>query len=150
MTNETFTIQVEGLDDIIHKMSAFPRTLDKELRDTMKASLYTMEGAVPDYPRQKNPDTKYVRTNTLDHSLTVGGPMNIAKTEKLGGMQQARFGTNLEYAPYVISDTMQAEQHRGWWWTVNTIIEKAIPKLNQLFNAMKERLVAFLNREGRV
>ena len=150
MPNESFTIHVEGLDDILHKMTVFPKTLDKELRDTMKASLYTMEGAVPDYPRQKNPETKYVRTNTLDHSLTVGGGFNIAKTEKLGGVHQARFGTNLEYAPYVISDSMQAEQHRGWWWTVSTIVEKAMPKIERLFNALAERLAAFLNREGRV
>ena len=143
-----FEIKVEGLQEIVNQMHAFPRTLNQEIQQTMAQSLDVLQEKVPDYP-PKPANSTYDRTFLLWNSLTVSDhQLHIAKTEKLGNMHQASFGSKVEYAPYVISDEMQAEVHQGWWWTMSVIVERAKDKITQLFELLAERLAQFLEGKG--
>ena len=60
------------------------------------------------------------------------------------GMQEASFGTRLDYAPYVIGDEEQAKVHRGRWWTISKVAERATGKITKVFTLMAQNLAAFL------
>jgi len=145
----SFEIKVEGLQEIVHQMQAFPRTLNREIQQTMRQSLDVLQEKVPDYP-PKPANSTYDRTFLLWNSLTVSDhQLHVSKVEKLGGMHQATFGSNVKYAPYVISDEMQAEVHQGWWWTMSVIVDRALSKIQQVFEKLAERLANFLEGQGR-
>jgi len=56
---------VEGLDEIIARMEAFPSQLDAAVQPSMQASLLTLHENVPAYPVVPNP----TRTGLLGRSL---------------------------------------------------------------------------------
>ena len=140
------TMKVEGLDEIIQQMQALPRTLDTEMGRVMHQSMHILESKVPDYPPVPA-GSKYIRRHLLGNSLTASGDLHVSKIEKLGGMHQATFGSAVKYAPYVISDEMQAETHQGWWWTMSVIAERAQSAIEQLFQAVAEKMARFLDRQ---
>lgn len=129
--------------DLPQRMMRYPKELEREMEKTMKQSLAHVQGSVPPYPAA-SPDSSYVRTGTLGRSIGLGGRAEIYEVKKIGGGYEARLGTNLSYAPYVIGPEDQAAQHKGRWWTMKTVAEKARPGIERLFEAMSERLVAFL------
>ena len=63
------------------------------------------------------------------------------------------FGTNLEYAPYVIGDrdtvegeVGQTKTHRdNGWWTLTEVGERAVPKIKLAFEAMARGLATWLD-----
>lgn len=145
---EPYVIKVEGLSDQIKRMVAFPKTLDKEMSDTMSAALDVFEEKVPDYPPPPA-GSRYRRTHTLGNSLIKGSGLNVMKSEKISGMHQGTFGTKVKYAPYVISDTHQAWMHKDWWWTVEVIAQRSIGKITELFQTLADRLAKFLGGQGK-
>jgi hypothetical protein len=146
MTN----IEVRGLDEIMQRMRAFPRKLESAVRTTMDAALLTLWEKVPPYPDKPSPDS-YDRTGTLGRTLgsgmsggIMGSKPDIYDVKKLGQSFEARFGTTKDYAPYVIGDDDQAWMHRGRWWTMKVIADRARDKVLRLFDLMGEKLAAFL------
>lgn len=132
--------------DLPQRMRNYPDKLEREMEQTMKQTLLRVQGSVPQYPSPPS-GSSYVRTGTLGRSIGLGGQADIYETRRIGGGYEARLGTRLDYAPYVIGDNEQAWMHKGRWWTLKSVAEKAKPGIERLFEAMSKRLAAFL--EGR-
>ena len=128
--------------DLIPRMQRYPDRLKSEMEKTTTAALAHTQGSVPQYPAAR-PSSSYVRTGTLGRSIGLGGRADIYEVRAIGSGYEGKLGTNLSYAPYVISED-QAAVHRGRWWTVATILEKAKPGIMRLYEAMAKRMVDFL------
>lgn len=154
MANKTL-VEVTGLKELIQRMSAFPATLAAKLAVTMSAALNVLWEKVPPYPPPPQ-DSSYRRTGTLGRSLgssegggVSGGEPSIYTVRKLGGgNMEGKFGTNLEYAPYVIGEDSQSQAHVGRWWTIRTVAELAKEKIGQVFEKLGNDLAAFLEGKG--
>jgi hypothetical protein len=146
--------EVKGLHELIGKMTAYPQELVKTMAVGMSASLNIFWENVPPYPAAR-PESTYDRTGTLGKSLgsdqsggATGNPSIYSIKQLGGGNFEGTFGTNLEYAPYVIGDTTQAEVHKGRWWQMQTIAAKSTDKITQLWNSIGEKLAKFLDSKG--
>ena len=144
------TIEVEGLDELRHNFQQFPNEFNRTLKKAMDASLLVVWENVLPYPAKPESDS-YIRTGTLGRTLGTGmtggqiGKPDIYQVRGMGsGMQEASFGTRLEYAPYVIGDEEQAKVHRGRWWTISKVAERATAKVTKVFVLMANNLAAFL------
>lgn len=142
-------IETHGLDELIARMKKYPVELAKGMATTMAASLIVLWENVPAYPSPPQ-DSKYDRTGTLGRSLgsdigggAGGGEPSIFVVRKLGEGFEGKFGTSLEYAPHVIGDDTQATQN-SHWWTMRTIAGKASEKINRLWQALGDKMAAFL------
>ena len=146
-------ITIEGLKEIINRMTAYPLDLAKIVYESMGGSLYTLNENVPPYP-QKDSGSTYRRTGTLGRSLGVasndgkgggaGGNPSIFKVKQLGGGNvEGKFGTNLEYAEFVIGEN-QAGMHSSNWWTIRTIAERAADKIEKIWQQCDDLLAQFL------
>ena len=137
------TIEVKFTpSNLAQRMQKYPKELEREMEKTMKQSLVHIQGSVPAYPPPP-PGSSYIRTGTLGRSIGIGGRAEIYEVKRIGGGYEARLGTRLSYAPYVIGED-QASMHAGRWWTMKTVASKATPGIERLFRAMSERLVAYL------
>lgn len=144
-------MDVEGLNDLIHRMRAYPVKLTAALAHTMATALLVLWENVPPYPPQPD-DTEYIRTGTLGRTLgssEAGGMLgrpDIYQIKKLGdeGLMGV-FGTALDYGPYVIGDEDQAAQN-SHWWTMRTIAERSSAKVLRLFEVLGDKLADFLAR----
>lgn len=147
------SIEIRGLNELLARMSAYPQELIKTVAVGMSASLNILWENVPPYPSPPQ-DSRYRRTGTLGRSLGsdqsggAAGSPSVYSIRQLGqGNFEGTFGTNLEYAPYVIGDTMQAAQN-SHWWRMRNIAEKAAGKINALWDSVAEKLAAFLEGKG--
>jgi hypothetical protein len=144
----TPVMEVHGLDELLRRMQQFPAELDKSANITMEASLLTLGENVPAYPSPP-PNSGYDRTGTLGRTLgSSGGKADIFESKKVGGGFEGRFGTMLEYAPYVIGDDTQAYMHAGRWWTIKDVAAKAAAKIERLWETLGDKMAAFLDRKG--
>lgn len=143
------SIHIEGLDELIQRMDRYPAKLRKSLRTTVTYALHALLEAVPGYPSPPA-DSEYIRTGTLGRSLTANGPENIFEVQENGGYVEGSFGTNLEYAPYVIGDpdTQQAGHMRHWWTLPVTVLNRAMSKIEQGFQVLADELAEFLAGKG--
>jgi hypothetical protein len=145
-------IEVRGLTELIQRMQQYPQKLAAVVKTGMDATLAALWESVPPYPASP-PDSTYRRTGTLGRTLgssfsggKSGGEPSIYSTRSLGaGNIEGRFGTNLDYAPYVIGDGTQAKVHQGRWWTMTTIAEKAKSKITAVWNSVGTKLANFLD-----
>ena len=141
------TIEIIGLDALQKKFAQFPRQYEIAIGETMKAGLDTLTASVPPYP-VANPDSKYIRTVMLGRSLGMERLRPDIYEMQIGAQfSQGTWGTRLEYAPYVIGEREQAEQHRGRWYTILTIADNARPKIKRLFDRMAEKLAKWLDEQ---
>lgn len=130
--------------DLLQRMARYPERLDAELERTTKQALMHTRGSVPPYPPAR-PESRYVRTGTLGRSVGLGGQADIFEVRSLFGGYEARLGTNVEYAPPVIGDGTQTAFFKGrGWWTMRTVLERAKPGIERLYEAMCKRMVEFL------
>lgn len=147
-------VETKGLEELIKRMSAYPNELVKTLAVGVSASLNIFWEKVPPYPKQKQGST-YRRTGTLGRSLgsdesggATSGQPSIYKISKLGGgNMKGVFGTSLDYAPYVIGDTTQAQQNLHWWQMLDIGL-KSTAKIKELWNGIADQLVKFLEGKG--
>src|SRR5689334_22027280 len=108
-----------GLTELIARMQAYPEKLAQAMRTTMDASLLVLWESVPPYPPQPD-NSAYERTGTLGRTLGSGSGGGAGSTEPeiyevkavgSAGGYEGHFGTNLDYAPYVIGDDTQAKNN---------------------------------------
>ena len=144
-------LEVIGLDELREKYHEAPEVLDRAIQHTMWESLALLWQHVPPYPAKKNPDQKYIRTGTLGRSIgtdmngkQLSTPPSVYTVKREGQYNVGTFGTNLEYAPFVIGDN-QAQHHRGWWWVMKTIADRAVSKIERRWVIMVEELGAWLD-----
>jgi len=139
-------ITTEGLDQAVNKLKTMPAKLDAGMNRTMTASLNVLWENVPPYPAPPE-GSAYVRTGTLGRTLGSGPGGGKGATPTVysvtgSGMSiQGTFGTNLDYAKYVIDPDRQAYMHKGRWWTMKTIRDKAVNKINQLWEAFVRAVI---------
>lgn len=127
--------------DLFRRFDRYPAQLDAEINRTMEQALLHVQGSVLPYPPYQS---SYVRTGQLGRSLTRGGGENVFDNKKLGqGDYEATFGTNLEYAKWVIGDETQA-RHMGHWWKMSAVAAKAKPGIIRLFDAAMQRLANWI------
>lgn len=146
-------IEIKGLNELLKQMTAYPVQLVKVVAVTMSASLNSLWEKVPAYPPQE-PDAKYRRTGTLGKSLgssMSGGATSeptVYRIRQLGeGNFEGAFGTNLDYAEFVIGEN-QAGMHKSNWWNIQTIANRAADKIERLWQKAGELLAEFLDKQG--
>jgi hypothetical protein len=143
------SITVIGLDELRQRFRAFPEKFRAGVAKALEASLLVLWENVPPYPAPP-PDSDYRRTGTLGRTLGAGGAKpDIYAVKQEGGYWVGEFGTNLEYAPYVIGDETQAHQN-AHWWTMSVIGEKAEEKILAVFDMLAEKLAAWLDRNENI
>lgn len=147
-------IVIEGLDELSARFAQFPDAFQRVMHKTMEASLLHLWGSVPEYPEPPGTST-YTRTGTLGRTLgssegggRSGGKPDIYEVKQGPGYTEGEFGTNLSYAPYVIGDNEQAWMHRGRWWTIATVAERAKDGIERLFQAAAEEMARWLDGRG--
>ena len=147
------SIEIRGLDELIRRMQQFPERLEASMRETMQAALLTLWENVPPYPAPPA-GSSYDRTGTLGRTLgssegggTGGGQPDVYEVREMGSGFEGQFGTNLDYAPYVIGDDMQS-RHMGHWWKISVIKDRAQAKIEGLFSTMGEKIAEFLEGKG--
>lgn len=139
-------IEIEGLAEAIQKYRGASRKLGLAMRETMRNSLNVLHEKVPPYPPPPS-DSTYRRTGTLGRSLGSrrgGGRAGLPDIYRVTGSTkniEGAFGTRLDYAPYVISDDDQAWMHKGRWWTMNTVADRARSKIKKLWNDLINKIL---------
>ena len=149
----TIEIQAPALEKVYERMQKYPEKLDAGMREAMGATLLVMWENVPPYPPE--PETSdYTRTGTLGRTLgagvtggKAGGKPEIYETKSIGGGVEGRFGTRLNYAPYVIGDGTQAK-HMAHWWTLSVAVEKAQDKITRVWNALGRAMAKWMEGQG--
>jgi len=140
---------IEGLDEIRERMKRFPDKYRTVMHKTMDRVLLHIAESVPEYPPPP-PDSDYRRTEQLGRSLGAGsGKADIYEVKEMGEGMAAEFGTNLEYAHYVIGDydTEQAWMHRGRWWTLpQDVLNRSMEGITEAFQELADKLAAWLDR----
>jgi hypothetical protein len=147
-------IEVEGLKELLARMTAYPMELVKVGAVAMSASLNTLWEKVPPYPQQDGM-SNYRRTGLLGRSLgssmqggASGGSPSVYNIKQLGeGNFEGVFGTNLDYAEFVIGEN-QAGMHSSNWWNIKTIAERAADKIERIWQTVGDKLAAFLDKKG--
>ena len=143
------SIEVNGLSEVITRMQAYPDRLKAVLTATMDAAMLVLWESVPPYPAPPA-NSSYDRTGTLGRSLgssegggTGGGHPSIYEIKELGSGYEGHFGTNLDYAPYVIGDDDQSA-FMYHWWQMKDVAAAASDKINRIFADMGSQLKSFL------
>ena len=147
-------VVIEGLEEIRRRFARFPDKYHAVMRTTMSAVLLKVWENVPEYPRPPANST-YIRTGQLGRSLgsnEAGGksgsvePSIYEVKRGASGMWEASFGTNLEYAQYVIGERQSA--HMTHWWTMHkTLLNKVKDPIIKLFQIARDEMVRWLNNQ---
>jgi hypothetical protein len=117
----------------------------------MTQTLAVLWENVPAYPPAPNQRAAERRTGELGRSLgsdESGGAFNepsIYEVRSLGAAgAEGVFGTNLEYAPYVIGDATQAKQNRHWW-KMRKLYEYSRKEVDNLWKEAEAAIASFLS-----
>lgn len=110
------SIQITGVDQLMKKLGNVEG--NKVLRGPMDNAMATLIAESKKYPQPTG--GKYVRTDTLKNSWAKPENSRIDKTSR--GLT-GHVGTNVEYAPFVMSHQFQA-RHMTHWPTDMSIMAK--------------------------
>ena len=122
-------IEIKGVDELIKKLGKVEGR--KVLRQPMDDSMALVKASAMQYP-QPIPNSTYVRTNVLKNSWSK--PENTYVKDTGNGLQ-GTVGTNVEYAPWVVSHQFQARIHWSRWPTDRGILAKHRPAIVKLFQS---------------
>lgn len=144
-------IIIRGLDEIIERLRRKDEKVKQGTKVAMDASLLVLWQNVPPYPN-KPEDSNYDRTGTLGRTLGSGegggqSALNptIYEVREMGEANyEGHFGTDLNYAPSVIGDEDQAWMHRGRWWQMHDIREKAQERIEKIFQMLGDKVKSFI------
>lgn len=143
-------IVVEGLEELQARFAEFPDQLHGLMGKALDDSLLAIWSSVPPYPAPPE-ESGYTRTGQLGRSLGSGegGGQEGGKPDvyEVSGYESAEFGTNLEYAPFVIGDD-QSWMHKGRWWILAEVAESAAGKIQEIFERMTTAAAAWLDGKG--
>ena len=148
-------IEIKWLTKIRKRFEQYPEYYNNVIRKMLGGVGLLFEEFLPPYP-PANPDSSYPRTGKLGQSLGSSesggkgsGQATLFEITQSNRYHELKFGTNLEYAKYVIGPPgTQAQQHEGRWWRLEDVPERAKDKLTALVNATGRELVRFLNGRG--
>lgn len=133
-------VEIRGLDELVRKAQRMGRDTGPMLTRTMDRAVKYVHSQVPPYPPAP-PDSRYRRTGLLGRSITT-------EVRALGGTTVGVIGTNVAYAPDVISSEPangagpQAWYHkRTGWYTLQGVVAKAERQIVVIFEAALDRLI---------
>lgn len=131
--------------DLPERMARYPEENHRRIMRFMNKAGLTLKQNTPPYPppSRKPQPFKTERQRRFFFAALRDGRIVVPyrRTGQLGRSMQweivsqgpaeyrGRYGTNLAYAPLVISDDRQAGYHRGTWYTMKTIQERAAPTI---------------------
>lgn len=123
----TLEAKLEGVDAAIAKLQALGVDLLDVVEDSLKRGGDRVENQMKEYPSQR--PTDYRRTNTLQHAWFADPVV------RSGDQLRLNIGNKTKYAPYVQSQVMQANIHRGHWPTDEEILQEELPRMTQEMSA---------------
>jgi hypothetical protein len=133
-------IEIRGLDELVRKAQRMGRETQPMLTRTMDRAIKYVHSQVPPYPPAP-PDSRYRRTGLLGRSIAT-------EVRALGGTTVGVIGTNVVYAPDVISNVPangrgpQMWYHtRTGWYTLQGVVGKAESQVVAIFEAALDRLI---------
>ena len=147
------TIEVIGLKELRRRMRQFPQKYNQAVKTTLSWSLHKLWSNVPPYPPKPTGST-YDRKGILGKSLgssegggkAQGEPDIFVMYEHGGNVDNAEFGTRLNYAPFVLGERQAS--HMGHWWTMKKLAKKTKPDIIKAFKKMALKLAQFLEGKG--
>ena len=152
-----FTIEIIGLTELRDRMARYPEQMDKAMELGFQRALLQVWESVFPYPPQPE-GSRYIRkvSGGLGGSLGIGesggqqGSPDIYEVKQTHGYTEARFGSRLGYAQYVIGDraTQQAGHMRHWWTLPQDVFEAASPKIEATFQTIVDKLGKWLEGKG--
>lgn len=116
-------IRIEGAEEYQANMNRRAEAIRPEMHTATRKALAYVHSTVPPYPPPP-PASTYRRTELLGRSITT-------EVKALGAQSVGVIGTDVVYAPWVISDRKvgsrgpQAWMHVGRWWTLQSVVHKA-------------------------
>lgn len=120
------TIEIKGIDELLRKYGKVEGL--KLLRQPVTESLAMLVSDIATYPAPP-PGSTYRRTGTLGRFWTSAVPEIVETSQGITG----RYGNNLEYAPYVQDEELQADIHKSRWPTDLDVIKKNEKKIVDKF-----------------
>lgn len=115
--------KILGLDPVLNKYGRIQRDIRPILRQGVDRAVKYVHSQVPPYPPP--PATSlYIRTGTLGREIGT-------EVRTMGAQVVGIIGSPTVYSPWVISDRAvggagpQARQHKGRWWTLQGVVDKA-------------------------
>ena len=145
--------KVEGLDAVYSKFKNMPDKIEKNMNNMMEASLLILhENVLPYPPQRENMVRPYIRkgsgglAGSLGSTMSggKGGKPTVYSVTKTGVGFEGAFGTNLNYAKYVIGESTatskgQAWMHKGWWWTIGMVLQRSRGKIVSLWEKFVDK-----------
>lgn len=117
-------IIIHGMDKAMHNLQEIANIQPEIENLTLEAVIY-VHSQMPEYPPAPA-DSSYRRTLTLFRTLTTlmgSYPDASSRVESLSDRVVGLVGTTLEYAPYVIDETLQTAVHKGnGWWVLQDVV----------------------------
>ena len=126
-------VEIVGLDELIAKLKYINGKLKPTLTKAMTRAVNYVDSTVPPYPPPPSAST-YTRTHNLENSITT-------EVKSLGTEIVGLIGSNMVYAPYVISEDDQAWMHKGRWWTLQEVVRKASGEIVAIFQVAVRNLL---------
>jgi len=133
--NTTFTIK--GLDSLNARLKGMTGAeIQKTLKQTTDKAVKYVHSQVPPYPAPP-PASCYSRTGMLGRSINT-------QVKEVGSEIQGVIGSPIEYSPWVISSEAVAEvgagpqawMHKGRWWTLQEVVNKALGEVKRIYSEM--------------
>jgi hypothetical protein len=132
---QVIQVQVKGLEELRERMGQWPDKLDAGMEAAMTETLLVMHESVPGYPTPPS-NSSYRRTGTLGRTL--------GSSFEGGGGGTPEIFTVTKIGPYVIGDNSQAKVHKGRWWVLSEVAEKARPKIERTWQRLADAMANFL------
>jgi len=133
-------VEIRGLEELQRKARRMGTDMGPTMSRTMDRAVKYVHSTVPPYPPAP-PESRYRRTGLLGRSITT-------EVRALGGTTVGVIGTNVAYAPDVISSEPangagpQAWYHkRTGWYTLQDVVAKAERQIIAIFEAALDRLI---------
>lgn len=127
----TLEARLEGADEAIATLRGMGADLLDIVEPALQRGGYRSENKLKEYPSQR--PTEYVRT------MKLGQAWFMDPVVRSGDELLLNLGNRIGYAPYVQSQELQANVHRGYWETDEEILDQELP-------VVVEEMSAALNR----
>ena len=138
-------IVIIGIERLTEKLVRIQVGIQPVGERSMLEAIEYIHQETPAYP-VRPPASTYVRTGTLGrsvHGMRGDAEGSLSRVERGLGSDVVGFvGTNIEYAPWVISEDKQAKMHRGRWWTLQGVVRKSWAGVRRIFERNYSRLVS--------
>lgn len=132
--SDAFSIEIEGLDELAEAMGRLAGKTTRVLQEGMEQGVLYVHQSMPPYPPGRA-DSRYRRTGELGRKMGT-------EVKTMGRTVTGIVGGAAPYAPLVIG-TEQAGMHRGRWWRLRDVVQKALPTVIRL---IEQKVAAAIER----